>query len=91
MRIYKFIQIILPSLLFLVVITPIFNHVFLDTNPIVSKHFPSELDSDSSSINLLFRYDNLSEKNSIIQTINRFNPSFFHFYRNFPIGFVRFQ
>jgi subtilisin family serine protease len=91
MRIYKLIQIIIPLLLFLVIISPIFKHVLLETNPIVPKKNPSELNSDSSSVNLLFRYDSVSEKNTIIQKINQYNPSFLHLYQNFPLGFVRFQ
>ncbi|MFX0085708.1 MAG: S8 family serine peptidase [Candidatus Hodarchaeota archaeon] len=87
---HKSIQFLIPSLLLTAIAIPILNLALIDKNQVIPKNIPLEQKSDSSSVNLLFRYDSISEKNSIIQKINQYNPSFVHFYQNFPIGFVRF-
>ena len=91
MRIQNMFHLSLVCLLGFSLISPSFHSTQSNPFPqLLQKELYPHLENDSipSSINFLFQYSSLSEKEEIIDSLKPFDPSFFHFYRNFPIGLV---
>ena len=83
-------QLFLISLVFITAFLPLNNLKQASSTVTTFDIIPNPsqiMDHDSSLINLLFSFEP-SERNDITQILNQYNPSYIHFYRNFPIGFV---
>ena len=93
MPILKSLQFYFISLLFIIIIPPLNNLPQGTSNAAVIETLqlsPQMIDQESKKINLLFSFDP-TERNTITQVLTQFNPSYLHFYHNFPIGFVTLQ
>ncbi|MHA2074350.1 MAG: S8 family peptidase, partial [Candidatus Hodarchaeales archaeon] len=91
MRIKKMFQLSIVCFFGLLLILPSFHSTQSNPFPLLLQnelHTQLENDFIPSSINFLFQYSSSSEKEEIIDSLKPFDPSFFHFYRNFPIGLV---
>ncbi|MHA2244142.1 MAG: S8 family serine peptidase [Candidatus Hodarchaeales archaeon] len=93
MHILKSLQFYFISLLLIIIIPPLHNLPQETSNATVIETLqlsPQMIDQESKKINLLFSFDP-TEKNSLKQVLTQFDPSYLHFYRNFPIGFITIQ
>lgn len=90
MRIYKSQYLYFNALICLALIIPFFNisQTGLKANMFdINGLSPQLFENSPNSNNFLFSYKQ-SEKESIAQILYKFKPSHFHFFRNFPVGFV---